>query len=97
MCKSLSLDPPSEESHVGPVKMHVTPSCEVREGQLYGPEGLSALAPWSGGGGVWQGSLSGLWNILLGEVKECAVSRSFVTFWAGNRLFSAARVSTKAL
>lgn len=44
------------------------------------PEGLSALAPWSGGGGVWQGSLSGLWNILLGEVKECAVSRSFVTF-----------------
>lgn len=88
--KRKELDPTSEESHVGPMKMHMTPSCEVREGQLY--------APQSGGGGVWQGGLSGLWDVLW---VKCKISSPLVAFGPGTLsvflCFCSTGIDSKAL
>lgn len=62
---SLGLDPISEESHVGPMKMHMTPSCEVRGDQLYD---LNTFAPQLGGGWVVARWPQWPMDTLLGEV-----------------------------
>lgn len=88
--KRKGLDPTSEQSHVGPMKMHMTPSYEVGEGQLYTPQ--------SGGGGVWQGGLSDLWDVLW---VKCKVFNPLVTFGPGTLsvflCFFSTGINSKAL